>query len=239
MRLGIMSSMFVGIALLACNPITGNIKGSGNVVTTSMNISGFNKIDAGHTFQVTITQSEDYSVVIYSDDNLVEHLDVRLDGDTLIINLANRKSAWNATLEAEVSLPELTAVGFHGASRGNLQGIASDNDFTASVSGASRLEGDLQAGQMEVRLSGASRLDLDGSGSSLDLHVSGASTADLEDFSVDSAQVDLSGASTAILDVKDDIGPVNLSGASRLIYSGDPAFRNFETSGASSINARE
>ncbi len=92
---------------------------------------------------------------------------------------------------------------------------------------------------MEVRLSGASRVDLDGSGSTLDLHVSGASTADLEDFSVDTAQVDLSGASTAMLDVKDDIGPANLSGASRLIYSGDPAFRNFKTSGASSINARE
>ncbi len=136
MRLGILGSMFVGFALLACNPITGNIKGSGNVVTNSMDISGFNKIDAGHTFQVTITQSEDYSVVINSDDNLVEHLDVRLDGDTLIINLTNRKSVWNATLEAEVSLPELTAVGFHGASHGNLHGIASDSDFTASVSGA-------------------------------------------------------------------------------------------------------
>ena len=239
MRIGILSAVVIGFALIACNPFTGSIKGSGNVVTNSLEISGFTKIQAGNSFQVTITQSQDYSVVIKADDNLVEHLDVRLDGDTLIVNMVPGKSARNATLEAEVSLPDLEGVIFGGVSRGILHGITSQGDFTVRVSGASSLRGDLQIRQMEVRVSGASRIDLSGSGATVDVHGSGASTVDMEDFSVDSAQVVLSGASTARLDVKNDIGPATLSGASRLIYSGDPAFRDFKTTGASSISAQD
>lgn len=239
MRIGMLGVLVVGFAVLACNPFTDSIKGSGNVVTNPMEISGFTKIDVGDSFQVTVTQSEDYSVIIKADDNLVEHLDVRLDGDTLVIKMASGKSARNATLEAEVSLPDLKGVKFSEVSQGNLLGIKSQGDFTVRVSGASLLQGDLQIRQMEVVVSGASRIDLDGSGATVDLHGSGASTIDLEDFLVGSAQVVLSGASTALLSVKDDIGPATLSGASRLIYSGDPAFRDFKTSGASSISARE
>ena len=239
MRIGIIGAAVIGFALLACNPFTDSIKGSGNVVTNSMEISGFTRIEAGDSFQVNITQSEDYSVIIKADDNLVEHLDVRLVDDTLVVNMVPGKSARHATLEAEISLPELKGVRFRGGSRGILHGITSQGDFTVRVSGASSLRGDLQVRQMEVRVSGASSVDLNGSGARLDLHGSGASTVDMEDFSVDSAQVVLSGASTARLDVKDDIGPATLSGASRLIYSGDPAFRDFKTTGASTISAGE
>lgn len=234
-----LAAAVVGYALLACNPLTDSIKGSGNVVMETREFSEFTKITTGHSFEITVTQSEDYSVIIKADDNLVEHLDVRLDGDTLVVNMAPGKSARNATLEAEVSLPYLAGVNFAGASQGNLLGIASQGDFTVSVSGASFLQGDLEVGRLEVNVSGASRIDLNGSSAAMDLHGSGASNLDMEDFTVDSAQVNLSGASTARLNVTSDIGPATLTGASRLIYSGDPAFRDFKTSGASSISASE
>ena len=61
----------------------------------------------------------------------------------------------------------------------------------------------------------------------------------MEDFNINSAEVRLSGASTATLNVKDRFGPVALSGASKLVYLGDPTFKDFHTSGASSITAYE
>lgn len=228
-----------GLALLACNPITDSIKGSGNLVTDSKAISDFSKIDATDSFQVRITQSPDYAVVIKADDNLVEYLDIRKAGDTLVVGLVSGKSARNATLMAEVALPHLIGVNLSGVSQAELHGITSQGSFAAELSGVSKLRGDLQARHTKVALSGASGVDLEGSGTVLALQGSGASTIDLEDFNVGSAEVALSGASTARLNVKDDIGPVTLSGASRLIYSGDPVIRDFETSGASSISARD
>ena len=239
MKIGILGAFVAAIGLFACGVAFGGFKGSGNVITQELSISDFTKIEAGNSFKVKITQAESFNVQVKADDNLVEHLDVRKSGDTLVIRLAPFKSTRSATLEASVFLPQLTGVKLTGASEGTVRGFALEGEFGAELSGASRLSGDFRAGHTDVVMSGASLIDLTGSSASFSLKASGASSADLEDFSINSAEVDLSGASTATLNVKDNIGPVELSGASELIYLGDPAFRDFHTSGASFISAHE
>ena len=95
---------------IACGVAFGNIKGSGNVVTQQMTISDFTKVETGHSFKVTITRANDFRVQVKGYDNLLEHLAVRRLDDTLIIRLKPGKSTRDATLEAEVSLPELAGV---------------------------------------------------------------------------------------------------------------------------------
>ena len=239
MKIGLLGAFAAAIGIVACGVAFGGYKGSGNVITQTLPLSDFTKIVVGNSFKVTVKQADSFDVQIKADDNIVEHLDIRKSEDTLVIRLKSGKSTRSATLEAEVSLPQLTGFKLSGASKGTVQGFASQREFGADLSGASRLSGDIKAGQTDVELSGASSVDLAGSSAGFTLRASGASSADLEDFAIDSAEVHLSGASTATLDVKDQIGPVRLSGASRLVYLGDPAFRDFHTSGASSISARE
>jgi|AP95_1055475.scaffolds.fasta_scaffold21732_3 hypothetical protein len=239
MKIGILGAFVAAIGLIACGVSFGNIKGSGNVMTQQYPLSDFTKVEAGNSFNLTITQADSFSVQVKADDNLVDHLDVRKSDDILVIRLKSGKSIRNATLEAQVSLPELTSVKLTGASKGTVRGFASGGEFSVDISGASKLSGDIQAAQTRVDLSGASSLDLTGSSDSFILRGSGASRAVMEDFAINSAEVHLSGASTATLNVRDNFGPVALSGASKLIYLGDPAFRDFHTSGASSISARE
>ena len=239
MKIGILGAFAAAMGLLACGVAFGTIKGSGNLMTQHLPISDFTKVEAGNSFKVTITRADSFNVQIKSDDNLVEHLDVRKSDDTLVIRLKSGKSTRNATLEAEVSLPELTNVKLSGASKGTVRGFVSEGEFAVELSGASKLSGEVQAAQTDVRMSGASSLELTGSSSEFTLHASGASRAVMEDFAINSAEVHLSGASAATLNVKDKFGPVALSGASRLVYLGDPTFKDFHTSGASSISAHE
>ena len=239
MKIVILGAFVTALGLLACGVAFGGYKGSGNVITQRLPISDFTKVEAGNSFKVKITREESFNIQVKADDNLVEHLDVRKSGDTLVIRLAPFKSTRSATLEANVSLPELTGVELTGASESTVQGFASEGEFGAELSGASRLSGDIKAGQTNVELSGASSVLLTGSSDGFTLKASGASSADLEDFAIDSAEVHLSGASNATLNVKDIIGPVALSGASKLIYLGNPTVQDFQTSGASSISAHE
>ena len=235
MKAGFLGVFVAGMALLGCGLVSDEIKGSGVMVTQQIPISDFTRVEAGNSFKITVRQADGFSIVVKSDDNLVEHLNVHKSGDTLMVRLKSGISARSATLEAEVSLPELTGIRLSGASAGIIQGTVGAESFAANLSGASRLSGDIQAVRTDVRLSGASSVDLMGSSSSVKLKGSGASRAVLGDFSIGSAEVNLSGASMASLNVKDNIGPASLSGASRLTYLGDPAIRNFQTSGASSI----
>jgi hypothetical protein len=208
-------------------------------MTQQFPISDFTRVESGNSFKVIITKADDFNVQVKADDNIVERLDVRKLGDTLFIGLASGKSIRNATLEAEVFLPELSGVKLSGASHGTIRGFSSEGAFRVDLSGASKLSGDIQAAETDIKLSGASSVNLTGATARFSLNASGASKAAMEDFAIDVAEVHLSGASKATLNVKDNIGPAALSGASKLIYLGDPTFKDFHTSGASSISARE
>ncbi len=123
MNAGILSALVAGIVSLACGVLSDNIKGSGNVMTQQMPISGFTKVEAGNSFKITITRADKFNVTVKTDDNLVEHLDVKKLGDTLVIRLKHGTSARNATLEAGVSVPELTGIKLTGAAQGIVRGF--------------------------------------------------------------------------------------------------------------------
>ena len=239
MKVRVLGALVIGLVLTACSSFYRNVKGSGNVVTEVMPISGFTGVEVGNSFQVTITEAADYNVSIDIDENLLQYLNVNRVGETLEIRLQPGTSARNATMKARVSMPKLKAVKLSGASKGLVQGFVSDASFDARVSGASHLTANIQALRTSVELSGAGGVLFEGSSTTLKVSGSGASNANLEDFAVESAAVDLSGASVARLNVSGSIDPVSLSGASKLIHSGNPSFRNFKTSGASAIISQE
>lgn len=78
---------------------------------------------------------------------------------------------------------------------------------------------------------------MSGAADSLALDASGASRADLTDFTLNKANVTLSGASNADINVTSDLD-YDLSGASHLTYTGKPSIGKSGTSGASSAQGK-
>jgi hypothetical protein len=212
-------------------PIT---RGSGNEVTITPEVSGFDSLDIGHSFEVDIIQSETYSLVVTVDDNIEQYLVIDDSGGTLTLNLEDNRSYANVTLKAQISMPMLSALELSGASKAEFTQFESSDPFDLRVSGASEAVGDIEAGDLTVEVSGASDVRLEGKGGNLLLDVSGASQANLEQFTVQDAALDISGASEVIINVNGDLN-VSASGASDVTYVGNPILGDMETSGASSI----
>ena len=214
------------------------ITGSGQVTTVTPDLSGFDRVQVGYAFAATIEQGSEYKVTIRIDDNLVEYLDARVVGGTLVIGL-EPSIGFNfgaKILEAEITMPNLTALEASGASRVSLTGFTSKDALLLEASGASIISGDVSAGDVDMRLSGASTVSLDGSGDAMSVEASGASTANLRSFTVSDARVELSGASRATVNVSGTLD-AEASGASNLTYTGTPTLGNINTSGASTIHA--
>lgn len=225
------------LVLVACDQVT--ITGSGNVVENEESITGFDRVEVQQSFRVTITQGEEYQVTIRVDDNLVDQLDVRKSGSTLRIGLEPARSftIFNATMQAEIVMPELKAVDLSGNSRAVITGFASGDNFEAGLSGSSELEGDLEAGDTRLGLSGSSQVALSGSGEDLTIDASGSSDVDLSNFPAGNADIDLSGASTAIVNISGRLD-VSASGSSDVYYLGNPTLGRIDTSGSSSVSQR-
>ncbi len=230
-------ALFTAVLLIGCAQVT--ITGSGNVVTQDAAITGFDKVDISNSFKVDITQGESFSVVIRVDDNLVEYLNVVKQGSTLRIGLDPNRfyTIRNATMEAEVTMPELLRLGLSGASEANISGFESSNSLSVDLSGSSILLGDIQAGDAGFDLSGNSSVNLSGSAGDVTIDASGSSEVDLADFTATNANINASGASTVTVNLSGRLD-ADASGSSDIFYLGDPTLGQIDTSGSSTIQSR-
>jgi hypothetical protein len=215
--------------------------GSGNLETESYAFSDFTELEIGSAFEFEVIQSSSYSINITADDNVVDYVQVLKDGQTLRIGLRTGLGIFlgpvSATLRASVTMPQLRQFTASGASHGTVSGFDSTEDLDVTVSGASRVNGDITAGNVQFDISGASTIQLDGSANDIDANVSGASRLNLDDFTVNNADVDFSGASSGTVNLDGRLD-ADLSGASRLWYIGEPTMGDIDTSGASTVSKK-
>jgi len=247
------------LALPGCN---GTI-GSGEVITEKKDFSNFTSLDISSAFEVDITQSSTYSVVISADESLFDYIEVSQTGSKLKILLSPRHIFTDFTLgkrvlKAEISMASLHGLEISGASKGTVTGFKSASplrvnasgatslklinivagDTECEVSGASKLTGNMTVGKADFIVSGASSMEVSGVANQMEIEVSGASRADLEEFRVGNVDVTLSGASEATVYVNEILN-LEVSGASRLYFVGNPQLGETNISGASTIKHKD
>lgn len=220
-------------ALLSSCGLLGE-EGSGVLATRSIEIGpGVEQVQIGSAFETTIligTGRPSGSVTI--DDNLVDHLVVEVDEESLRVELDG--GVRGATLRLEVTLPALTHLGAGGASQVEVAGML-QGDATVEVSGASTAQiGSVDVGSLGLDVSGASRLIASGAAGEVTADVSGASEIDLSGVEAVEVTVEASGASTVHVTVEDVLDAV-ASGASTVTYRGEPDRVLVDSSGASSV----
>jgi len=233
----IVTAVSIIIAVLILRGLPGGLVGSGNLETEQYAFTNFTEVEIGSAFEFEIKQSSSYSINVTADDNVMDYVQVSKDGQTLTIRLRRFISIGPVTLRASVTLPQLHGLTASGASRGTVSNFSSNEDLDITVSGASRVTGDVTAGNVEFGISGASTIQLEGSANDIDANVSGASHFNLEAFTVNNADVNFSGASSGTVNLNGRLD-ANLSGASRLWYIGEPTMGDINTSGASAISRK-
>ena len=225
--------------LAGCVPFVGDnaIVGSGQMATREYPVEGFSAVAVDNAFAATLTRGETFKVSVTTDDNLLEYVVMKKDGDMLRVSMqaGNGTSFRSKRMEATVTLPLRKAGRVGGAARAFMSGFEPVPAFQASLSGASRLQGPVQAGELTVEAGGASHIELTGSAKMLRLGLDGASRADLSGLAAEEGTINASGASHAGVNVKTRLS-YDLSGASRLNYTGQPIIAKAHTSGASSVN---
>ncbi len=257
-----MKKAIIIIAIVAAVAIISNVLfwggwprglvGSGNLETEEYAFTDFTEVEIDSAFNFEIKQSSSYSINVTTDDNIIDHVQVSQDGQTLKISLGRVLRIGSVTFKiglgifpylgsitsrASVTMPQLRGLTASGASHGTVSDFNSTEDLAITVSGASRVTGDITAGNVEFDISGASTIQLEGSANDMVASVSGASHFNLDDFIVNNADVNFSGASSGTVNLNGRLD-ANLSGASRLWYIGEPTMGDINTSGASTISKK-
>ncbi|RFS15711.1 head GIN domain-containing protein [Emticicia sp. C21] len=203
----------------------------------TFNVSGFDKLDMGSAFVITVTQSSNYKVDVTGREQDLKDLVVKVSNGKLDIGYPNNWGGWKNRKEVYVTItmPKLVGVDFSGACKAKVAGFSSDK-MDIDVSGASQATFEINAKNLSLDCSGASGLTITGDGQSLNADISGASSVDAYAFKVTTANIDASGASGAKVNVSSKI-VAEASGASNVRYKGGATSVVANTSGAGSVKS--
>jgi hypothetical protein len=199
------------------------VTGSGNLISREVALSGFDQVEAGLTFDVTIHQGENFSVVLTSDNNFIEYIQVEQSGRTISFGFkpGYAYDYSGVTLRADVTLPDLTELRLSGNGHAKLNGFKDVKGFVAELSGSSFLEGELNAAKASFNLSGSTYTKMIGSAENLRIDACGNSVADLGSYRAKDAALEVSCNSTSVVNVAGKLD-VDASQYSQVFYTGGP-----------------
>ncbi len=229
-------------ANLACDaPFNaGTIKGSGNVVTEERNVNDFDSVAMSGFGRVIVTQGDEESLTVETDDNLMQYIETRVSGGTLELGFtddAERKILDPSdSIIFRLSVIDLTALDISGAAAIEIQKLEADRlDMVLSGAGDVRIDS-LTATDLVVTVSGAGDVELTGQVETQEIALRGLGNYDASDLESQDATVRIGGAGSATVWAHDTLD-IEIGGAGNVEYYGDPDVTQ-DISGAGSITSR-
>ena len=226
-------------ASLACSIPFGitTVRGSGNVVTEEREVNGFESIALSGVGRVIITQGDDESLSIETDDNLMRYIETEVRNGTLELGLArNTIPIPTQSIIFRVSVNDLTGLTSSGAGSFEIDGLDTDR-LKVTLSGAGDLGIDsLSATDLVVTISGAGNVEVGGQVEAQEIDMSGFGNYNARDLESQTASVRISGAGNAVIWAQDTLD-VEISGAGNVEYYGSPNVTR-DISGAGKVTSR-
>ena len=212
--------LIAGLAtfLTACNINFGggSIRGTGDMVSRSIDVGDFSAIDISGNYIVTYRHGSQTALTIVMQENLFDHLDVNTRSNTLVIG--SRRSFDTTTANRPriyVYAPNLTGADFSGAVNATDWDTIEGQRFSLDISGAGNISIGLDVERLDIDASGAASITLWGTASTINIDASGALTISAGDLEIEGGSVDISGAGTVTLSTLENVN-VTASGVARV-----------------------
>jgi len=219
---------FVAVSFTAC------VNGKGDIVTQTVNVSGFNRISHSTVGDVILVADVNQYIEVSSHENIIDALKFTVSGNQLKIgNKPGRNIGNYQELKIYIHTPPVEDIRISGS--GSISGanvVASD--FSAKISGSGDINiTGITSESVETDISGSGKITLSGLAGKSDFEISGSGSVRAFDLVSDKTKVAISGSggvettTVTSLDVK-------ISGSGSVRYKGQPAI-NTDMSGSGSI----
>jgi hypothetical protein len=233
MRLVMALLLVVILALTGCNA---RVTGSGDLITETREVSNFDAIVLSGSGEVVVTQGESESLSIESDDNIMEHVESKVENGTLKLGFKTGINFISPThLVFQVGVVELSNLSISGS--GEIESDMIDTTrLVTKVSGSGDiLISELTASEVLAEISGSGEIYLAGNAAAQDVSISGSGKYLAGELCGPSVKVSISGSGDATVCATETLDST-ISGSGDVSYYGRPTI-NTSGSGSGSIKS--
>jgi hypothetical protein len=220
-------------AFSSCVFMGPSIKGNGNVVEQTRKTGNFDKIDVSRGMNVYITQGETRKIVVKADENLLEAIETKIEGDVLVIRAT--QNIRNATSKKVfITVPDLEEIEASSGSNVFSETKLVFRDLKVSTSSGSNVTLEINSEKTEFSSSSGSNIKLQGITNSFKAKASSGANIKAEELTSENCEVKASSGSNIWITVKSDFSGDVSSGANIFVY-GNPKNSNIEKSSGGNI----
>jgi len=231
--------LLTSLSLSACRlPFINIVRGSGNVITESREVSGFDEIRLDGAGRVVIAQGEVETLEIEAEDNILPELTSEVSGSTLV--LGYQEKFWRKSVIPikeilyTLTVIDLSQITFNGASVLEMETLETSS-LAITINGAGQVNiDDLTADSVSVRINGTGNVSLAGEAPNQMIKIDGAGNVRTGDLLTSTTSVEFNGLGNATVWVTESLD-VTINGGGTLNYYGSPSVTQ-DINGAGNIN---
>ena len=215
---GLLLGLMAGLVLLGCDDLdvtNDGVRGSGNLITESRSVSGFDEIVLLGSGDVVIDVTGTESLTIEAEDNIMPLLTADLSGSRLELG---SDEPFSATRGITYTITAAT-----------LDGVTINGSGNFLASG-------VDTGRFEVTVNGSGDVEPNGTCAEVDVNINGSGNFRGEGLVASVGDIGISGSGSAVVNVSDDLN-VRISGSGSVEYLGNPVVDS-QTTGSGSVSQR-
>jgi len=229
------SFIMILLFLSSCVFMGPTIKGNGNVVEENRKVKDFDKVEVSRGMNVYISQGERSKVVVKADENLLDAIETKTEGDVLIIRATkNIRSA--ISKKVFITTPHIEEIEASSGSNVFSETALKFKNLKISGSSGSNFNLRINSEFAEFSASSGSNIKLEGKTNSFKGKASSGSNIKAENLKSENCEVKASSGSNIWITAKNDFDADVSSGGNIFVY-GNPKNTNIEkSSGGNVIN---
>lgn len=216
--------VFVAFILLfgACRFAGGKrITGNNQVTTENRQINGFTGIEVAGPFKVYLTQGNEFSVRIEAEENLMDYIITKKDGDVLEIKTKrNYRIRSHKDMKLYISAPqyrELRIAGSGGIWSQNK--ISNASEIEISIAGSGDVVADIDAPRINAEIAGSGSTILKGTTRDMNAEIAGSGDIRAFDLLSENTKVEIAGSGNVQVFASKQLD-VSIAGSGDVAYKG-------------------
>ncbi|WP_165764597.1 head GIN domain-containing protein [Flavobacterium cyanobacteriorum] len=208
------------LALLVSSCGYRKIEGTGNVVTKTRPLTGFNSISAEGGLDIVIEQSSQTSVTVEADENLHQHIKTELKGNTLFISTdADIDNA--EAKKVIVQLPLIKGIASEGGVSVEGKNIIKADNIDLDGGGGSMIEISVDAVSVNCESGSGSNIKIHGKTGRLNVDASGGSVISAKGLAAKSVKAEASSGARIYVNASKEL-VAEASSGSKVLYASTP-----------------
>ena len=237
MRKLLMSLSIFSILLALSSCESEQVGGSGRIVADKREMGDFTGISLSGSGTLMIKQGYKTSLMIQTDDNLLDHIKSEVSGGVLHIGpkegLGSKNLMPSKGVFYHITIRDLDKLSVAGIGNVNTVEEIMGDHLDVKVSGAGHIRLDVEMEKVELSIDGAAKVHIKGETVDQIVNISGAGIYDGSGLKSKRARLNLSGAGDVTVNVS-DVLDVRMSGAGFVKYKGSPKVSS-QVSGIGSV----